>query len=91
MDFELALPHVAFNRRVGAFADLDVTPQGTVIDADAWERRQEEWLPTESDRAYVRSLMPAAVTEPGKFANWIAPPSRGINQQPVDFEYVRLD
>jgi benzoyl-CoA 2,3-dioxygenase component B len=30
------------------------------------------------------------VTEAGKFANWIAPPPRGINGQPVDFEYVRL-
>jgi len=31
------------------------------------------------------------VTEPGKMANWIAPPARGINNQPVDFEYVRFD
>jgi hypothetical protein len=23
-------------------------------------------------------------------ANWIAPPARGINGQPADFEYVRL-
>ncbi len=30
------------------------------------------------------------VTEPGKFAGWIAPPARGINSQPVDLEYVRL-
>ena len=33
----------------------------------------------------------AAVTEPGKFANWIAPPARGINNQPGDFEYVRFN
>jgi benzoyl-CoA 2,3-dioxygenase component B len=30
------------------------------------------------------------VTERGRFANWIAPPPRGVNGQPVDFEYVRL-
>ena len=90
-DFELTLPHVAFNRKVGAFAGLDVTPEGAVIDAGAWTRREEEWLPTASDRAYVRSLMPEAVTGPGRFANWIAPPSRGVNHQPIDFEYVRLD
>ena len=30
------------------------------------------------------------VVEPGKFANWIAPPVMGINRQPVDFEYVRF-
>ena len=91
VDFRIILPHVAFNRRIGAFAELDVTPQGEVIDADAWRRREGEWLPAESDRAYVRSLMPSAVTEPGRFANWIAPPSRGIDHRPVDFEYVRLD
>jgi benzoyl-CoA 2,3-dioxygenase component B len=30
------------------------------------------------------------VTERGKMAAWIAPPERGINSQPIDFEYVRL-
>jgi benzoyl-CoA 2,3-dioxygenase component B len=29
------------------------------------------------------------VTGRGQFAGWIAPPARGINGQPVDFEYVR--
>ena len=35
--------------------------------------------------------MGPAVVEPGKFANWIAPPARGINRQPADFEYVRFN
>ena len=91
VDFEIALPHVAFNRRIGVFANLEATPQGEVVDADDWSRREAEWLPSDSDRGYVRSLMPHAVTEPGRFANWIAPPSRGIDGRPVDFEYVRLD
>jgi len=26
-----------------------------------------------------------------KFASWIAPPARGINNQPADFEYVRFN
>jgi benzoyl-CoA 2,3-dioxygenase component B len=30
------------------------------------------------------------VVEPGKFANWIAPPVMGINRQAVDFDYVRF-
>ena len=30
-------------------------------------------------------------TSPGQFANYIAPPPRGINRQPIDFEYVRTD
>ena len=31
------------------------------------------------------------VVEPGRFAGWIAPPVRGINNQPIDFQYVRFD
>jgi benzoyl-CoA 2,3-dioxygenase component B len=31
------------------------------------------------------------VIEPGKFANWIAPPARGINHMPIDFRYVRFN
>ena len=54
-----------------------------------FEAKRDEWLPSDADRAYVRSLM-KPVYEPGKFANWIAPPPRGINGQPIDFDYVRL-
>jgi benzoyl-CoA 2,3-dioxygenase component B len=31
------------------------------------------------------------VQEPGKIANWISPPARGVNEQPFDFEYVKLN
>jgi benzoyl-CoA 2,3-epoxidase subunit B len=30
------------------------------------------------------------VVEPGKMAGWIAPPDRGINANPVDYQYVKL-
>jgi benzoyl-CoA 2,3-dioxygenase component B len=30
------------------------------------------------------------VIEPGKMANWIAPPAKGINGLPEQFEYVKL-
>ena len=40
--------------------------------------------PPRDDRAFVASLM-GRVVEPGRFANWIAPPATGINKQPVDF------
>ena len=30
------------------------------------------------------------VTEPGKMAGWIAPPLKGINALPNEFEYVKL-
>ena len=40
--------------------------------------------------AYVDSLM-QRVIEPGKIAGWIAPPVRGIDGKPWDFEYVRFN
>jgi benzoyl-CoA 2,3-dioxygenase component B len=30
------------------------------------------------------------VIVPGKMAGWIAAPDRGINNLPIDYEYVRL-
>jgi len=89
--FELKLPHRAFNRRIGAFNELHVSPEGKVMSADDWKANAHKWLPTDEDRAYVTSLMGKAVTEPGKFANWIAPPQHGINRQPANFEYVRFN
>ena len=59
-------------------------------DAD-WERRKHEWLPAPLDREYLLSIMAEPVYEPGKFANYIAPPLRGINRMPIDFEYVRTE
>ena len=84
----LDLPHRGFNRAVGAFAGIPVAPDGSVLKAADWEARRADWLPRHSDLEHVRSLM-APVTEPGRMAGWIAPPSAGIHQQPVDFQYVR--
>ena len=52
-------------------------------------RAKPGWLPSEADQAYILSLM-HGVHEPGKMAAWIAPPDRGINNNPVDYEYVRM-
>jgi benzoyl-CoA 2,3-dioxygenase component B len=30
------------------------------------------------------------VAQPGRMAAWIAPPERGINNLPVEHEYVKL-
>jgi benzoyl-CoA 2,3-dioxygenase component B len=89
IDFELKLPHRGFHRAIGAFADARVSPDGRIVGEAEWDARKREWLPTGEDAAYVQSLM-KPVSEPGKFANWIAPPARGINGQPINFEYVRL-
>jgi benzoyl-CoA 2,3-dioxygenase component B len=85
----LRAPHKAFNRRIGPLGSASVDPDGNVLSAAEWESHRAEWLPTEADRAFVASLM-GRVVEPGRFANWIAPPARGVNMQPVDFEYVRF-
>jgi benzoyl-CoA 2,3-epoxidase subunit B len=90
IDFELRLPHRGFHRAIGAFAEARVSPDGRVLSQAEWDARRHEWLPSAEDQAFVMSLM-RPVIEPGKFANWIAPPPRGINGKPMDFEYVRLD
>jgi benzoyl-CoA 2,3-epoxidase subunit B len=85
----LKLPHIAFNRKVGAFAGIEASPDGEVLSADEWLRRRGQWLPTDVDKTYVRSLM-QPVHECGKIAAWIAPPRNGINGKPFDYEYVHL-
>ena len=90
LDVELRLPHRGFHRAIGMFAEVRVSPDGRIVSQAEWDARKDEWLPTEADAAYVATLMKPAV-EPGSFANWIAAPARGINSQPVDFRYVRLD
>ncbi len=89
LDQRLKLPHVAFNRKVGAFAGIEATPDGEPVGADEWTRRKGEWLPTDVDKAHVRSLM-QPVPERGKIAAWIAPPRNGINGKPFDYDYVHL-
>jgi benzoyl-CoA 2,3-dioxygenase component B len=88
--FRLKTPHKAFHRNIGALAGIKVAPDGRVISEQEWKQNVDQWLPGATDRAFVASLMGRAV-EPGKFANWIAPPVMGINRQPVNFEYVRFN
>jgi benzoyl-CoA 2,3-dioxygenase component B len=86
----LRAPHKAFNRRIGPLSAVRVDPDGLVVSEAEWTQRHGSWLPTEADRAFVASLM-GRVAEPGKFANWIAAPARGIDNKSVDFEYVRFN
>ena len=89
VDFRLTVPHKAFNRRIGPLAAAKFSPQGRMVRAAEWDAHVREWLPTAGDREFVQSLM-GRVAEPGKFANWIAPPAAGINGQPIECEYVRF-
>jgi len=89
IDFKLTVPHKAFHRQIGPLAGLKVSPDGRIVSEAEWSANVAHWLPSAEDRAFVQSLM-GRVVESGKFANWIAPPTSGINQQPVDFQYVRF-
>jgi benzoyl-CoA 2,3-dioxygenase component B len=86
----LSVPHKAFHRNIGALSRVKVSPDGRVVSEAEWSLMVNQWLPSNEDRAYVASLM-GRVVEPGKFANWIAPPVMGINRQGADFEYVRFN
>jgi benzoyl-CoA 2,3-dioxygenase component B len=85
---QLRLPHRRFHRAVGPCAGMFFDPQGRMISEAEFKAHEAEWLPTAEDRAYVKSLM-HPVWERGKVASWIAPPAKGINGMPVDYEYVK--
>jgi benzoyl-CoA 2,3-dioxygenase component B len=89
LSHRLYLPHIAFNRKVGAYSAIEATPQGERLSAEEWQSRQGDWLPTDVDKSHVRSLM-RPVHERGRIASWIAPPRNGINGKPFEYEYVRL-
>jgi benzoyl-CoA 2,3-epoxidase subunit B len=89
LEERLFLPHEGFNRKVGVYAGHHVSPTGEVLDDAAWEASVDQWLPSDEDRRRVADLM-VPEYEYGKFAGWIAPPQTGINDQPVEFDYVHL-
>ncbi len=85
----LSLPHRRFHRQQGIYAGTHFAPDGSLLTVDEWNARKSQWLPSESDQTYVETLM-SPVHERGKIASWISPPSKGVNGQAFDFEYVRL-
>jgi benzoyl-CoA 2,3-dioxygenase component B len=89
IQFELSLPSPRFRRTVGAWANVPTDPAGNRISAEAFAGGIPHWIPTPDDQSFVGSVM-QPVMEAGKVANWIAPPDRGINNLPADYEYVRV-
>jgi benzoyl-CoA 2,3-dioxygenase component B len=89
IQFELKLPHEAFHRKIGVFADKLIDPDGNFITGAEYDKGMIEWLPSHADGDYIQSLM-KPVFEPGQYARWIAPPKVGIDNKPGDFEYVKL-
>ncbi len=88
--FQLALPSRRFHRHIGVHAVSHADPQGNLVPEATWNARQHEWLPSAADRAFVKTLMQAPVTDPRQMASWLSAPRQGIKGRPIDFEYVRL-
>src|SRR6266487_1744195 len=91
MSDRLRLPDRKFHRGIGMYSGFHFDPNGVPLTATQWEQRKYDWLPSTADTEYLLSIMDMPVYEPGKFANYIAPPRRGINQLPIDFQYVRTE
>src|SRR5450432_2698816 len=87
--FRLALPSSRFNRTIGVWSAASCDLMGNIITAEGFERQRSQCLPSGDDREFVKSLM-QRVVDPARMAGWIAPPERGINSLPIDYEYVRL-
>ncbi len=85
----LTLPSSRFNRQQGVYAYQPFNYAGQLVAAEQAEREMVGRFPTREDYDYVRSCM-IKVHERGRFANWIAPPHQGINNNPIDFEYVKF-
>jgi benzoyl-CoA 2,3-dioxygenase component B len=84
----LYLPNRRFNRRVGEYRERHFDVQGSPISEHEWTTKRDSWLPNAADLEFVKSLM-VPVHEVGKIAGWIAPPQKGINNNPFEYEYVR--
>src|SRR5581483_6896758 len=56
INFQLSVPHKAFNRQIGPLAGIKVTPDGRVVSQAEWDANAKKWLPTSEDRAFVASL-----------------------------------
>jgi benzoyl-CoA 2,3-dioxygenase component B len=91
MSNRLRLPDRKFHRGIGMYSGFHFDPNGVPISKEQWAARMYDWLPSAADTEYLLSIMDKPVFEPGKFANYIAPPRRGINQLPLDFQYVRTE
>ena len=79
VEFRLELPHKGFHREIGNFAGHHISPDGEVLTQSSGTPGATSGCRAPSDYTFVQAMMHGRVVEPGKFANWIAPPRRGIH------------
>ena len=84
------LPHRRFHREQGIYAGRCYDPEGNTISNEEWNAKKDDWLPSDADLEFVKGLMVPQLGF-GKIAGWIAPPKKGINGNPFEWEYVRFD
>jgi benzoyl-CoA 2,3-dioxygenase component B len=89
INFKFTQPYKGFNRRIGEFAGHRISPAGAILSEPEWAAQNGGWLTNASDMDFINSLMKPC-HDAGQYASWIAPPRMGINQQPVDYEYVKI-
>jgi|MDTC01.2.fsa_nt_gb benzoyl-CoA 2,3-dioxygenase component B len=87
---ELKLPSEHFNRKMGLYSNVNFGPDGSFLTREEWSARRDEFLPSQEDVTYVKSLM-VPTYEAGKFASWVSSPKTGINRQAEDFEYAKFE
>ena len=90
IEFQIRLPSVAFNRKIGEFKNSAVDLEGRLVSEADWMARRDSMLPNSQDQAFIEHLMSKPVMGIGQFAGWIAPPRVGIDNRPGDFEYVKI-
>ena len=78
VDFKLTLPSRRFHRHIGIYAGTYSDPNGELIGKEMFDAKKSAWLPSDDDKAFVRSLMTKPVYDPTQMANWISPPKQGI-------------
>jgi len=88
-DYFLKLPSPRFNRNIGMWSEINFDTEGNIISKEKYENNKSSWIPSQSDKDFIKSLM-VQVTEPGKTASWISSPSRGINNLDINYGYVDI-
>jgi len=88
-DFFLKLPSPRFKRNIGMWSEMYFDTEGNIISKEKYENNKFSWIPSQSDKDFIKSLM-VQVTEPGKTASWISSPSRGINNLDINYGYVDI-
>jgi benzoyl-CoA 2,3-dioxygenase component B len=89
MALRLKLPSPRFRRSIGAWVNQPVDPEG----CDALARRVRPAaarMDPVRRGPRIRSLADAAGRRARRMASWIAAPDRGINNLPIEYEYVKL-